>query len=463
MFNDRSLLLSFAAQQGAAQQAAFSQANQDKMTNENRIGMNALRASKGIAPKRGLSQFEINAQKAAADKAAADKATAARVAAVQAQAAQSAMNYQAILAQKKAQGLEPAFASFGGISEAQKQQAVLSGVGVYWKPIDSAPIVLTPVTQNFGNFIKQVFTPVQVVAAQVQKVAEVAAKQSLNVTTAGNADKVIQAGQVVVRNPVVQAVAIAAATAATAGAAGAALAASTGMGTALSTGIASGLVNAAVVRSKGEAFNLERTLKVGVSAGVTAGVADLAKNAAGDAPQILKGLPPAVIDGAAKAVAVAAINKANGKAFNLQDTAIAAISVPSNPVSDYVKAADAVNKIRLANAALQRSKADAARKLELEAQQTALLNEQTAKIKADKEQQAKLEQELAALEANIAAKARAAAVLPIAPAPVPVTPAPVLKVENSSGSVSVVASQGLTKGQMLAAATAALGAFNLLT
>lgn len=260
-------------------------------------------------------------------------------------------------------------------------------------------------------------------------------RASLQVSTLGHADQVIQASQTVVRNPIVQAMAFSALTVYTGGAAASML----GGGLAGTVG-GSVVANAAIAKATDRTFNLQNALIQGVTAGAGAAVksAELVANTA--------------VNGAAQAALTKAISdKAAGRAFNLQNTLIAGAGGLSNPVAfnltvgDIVTGAKQANDLKTAYNHFEDSKAKAKEQSAAIAQNTAQINAEAARIAA-------AQAELKALQAAIAnAK-----------------PAPIVAVQSPAVVAQVVAKPpaakaGFTTAEKIAAAGVAVGVLRLLT
>lgn len=186
----------------------------------------------------------------------------------------------------------------------------------------AASVVAAPVRQVAKVATKQVNQKIKIVSKVATKVGQpvrgladkIADNQlvkdigrtTVNAATLGNGNAVIHAGQVVARNPYVQAAALASLTVATGGAAAAALGG--GMlgaaGGAMIAGAASGKVT-------GSTFNLQQSLIGGATAGIGQGVKglELVSNAGANAALIAAGQ-------------YTVTSKLNGTAFNLKQMAL---------------------------------------------------------------------------------------------------------------------------------------------
>jgi hypothetical protein len=259
---------------------------------------------------------------------------------------------------------------------------------------------------------------------------------SLQVSTLGNADQAIHAAQTVVRNPIVQAVAISALTVYTGGAAAGL------MGGGLAGTVGGSIVaNAAIAKATDRTFNLQNAMIQGVTAGAGAAVksAEIVANTA--------------VNGAAQAALTKAISdKAAGRAFNLQNTLIAGAGGLSNPVAfnltvgDIVTGAKQVNELKTAYTNFEDSKAKAKEQSAAIAQQTAQINAEAARIAA-------AQAELKALQAAIA-NAKPAPIVAAIHAPAVVAQAVVKP---------PAAKAGMTTAEKIAAAGLAVGVLRLLT
>lgn len=163
---------------------------------------------------------------------------------------------------------------------------------------------LNTVIHQVSNVVTTVAEPVRGIANKVvdNKIVKQVGRATVNAATLGNGNAVIHAGQVVARNPYVQAAALATLTVATGGAAAAALGG--GMlgaaGGAMIAGAASGKVT-------GSTFNLQQSLIGGATAGIGQGVKglELVRNAGANAALIAAGQ-------------YTMTSKLNGTAFNLK-------------------------------------------------------------------------------------------------------------------------------------------------